>query len=455
MTRSPNLEDISTRLQRIAQLAKEDPKRVFTSLAHHIDTEFLREAYRRTRKDGAPGVDGQTAAAYEENLEENLQSLLNRFHSGSYKAPPVRRVHIPKGNDSSKTRPIGVPTFEDKILQRAVTMVLEAVYEQNFLDCSYGFRPGRSAHQAVGDLRERLMTMGGGWVLEADIQGFYDNLDHSQLRGFLDQRVRDGVLRRAIDKWLKAGVMEEGELSHPTTGTPQGGVVSPILSNIYLHKVLDEWFENEVKPRLGGRAFLIRFADDFVVVFQRETDARRVLEVLPKRFGKYGLCLHPDKTRLVRFERPRRKPEPRQPHEGPRSFDLLGFTHFWGKSRQGFWVVKRKTASDRFTRFLKRANQWCQRNRHAPIAWQHARLLSKLRGHYEYYGLPGNSKSLNSLHHWVKRIWRKWLGRRSRTSDMTWERFNLLLERHPLPNPRICSVPAVAQRTRDPRNRMR
>jgi RNA-directed DNA polymerase len=455
MTRSPNLEDISTRLQRIAQLAREDPKRVFVSLAHHIDTELLREAYRLTRKDGAPGVDGQTAAAYEENLEENLQSLLDRFKTGSYKAPPVRRVHIPKGSDPSKTRPIGVPTFEDKVLQRAVTMVLEVVYEQDFLDCSYGFRPGRSAHQAIRDLRERLMSMGGGWILEADIQSFYDNLDHSQLRGFLDQRVRDGVLRRAIDKWLRAGVMEEGILSHPTTGTPQGGVVSPILSNIYLHKVLDEWFEEEVKPRLGGAAILTRFADDFVVVFQRETDARRVLEVLPKRFGKYGLCLHPDKTRLVRFERPRRKPEPRQPHEGPRSFDFLGFTHYWEKSRQGSWVVKHKTASDRFTRALKRANQWCQRNRHAPIAWQHARLLSKLRGHYEYYGLPGNSKCLNSVHHWVKRIWRKWLGRRSRTSDMTWERFNLLLERYPLPNPRVCPVPAVAQRTRDSRNRMR
>lgn len=227
MTRSPNLEDISTRLQRIAQLAREDPKRVFVSLAHHIDVELLWEAYRRTRKDGAPGVDGQTAAVYEETLEENLQGLLDRFKSGSYKAPPVRRVYIPKGNDPSKTRPIGVPTFEDKILQRAVTMVLEAVYEQDFLDCSYGFRPERSAHQAIGRLREGLMSMGGGWILEADIQGFYDILDHSQLRGFLDQRVRDGVLRRAIDKWLKAGVMEEGNLSHPATGTPQGGVVTP------------------------------------------------------------------------------------------------------------------------------------------------------------------------------------------------------------------------------------
>lgn len=439
MTRSPNLETVSTRLQRIAQLAREDRKRVFMSLAHHIDLELLREAYRLTRKDGAPGVDGQTAAAYEEKLEENLQSLLDRFKSGRYKAPPVRRVYIPKGNDPAKTRPIGVPTFEDKVLQRAVTMVLEAVYEQDFLDCSYGFRPGRSAHQAIGDLWKGLMAMEGGWILEADIQGFYDNLDHSQLRSFLDQRVHDGVLRRTLDKWLKAGVLEAGNLSHPTTGTPQGGVASPLLSNIYLHKVLDEWFEEAIKPRLRGRAFLIRFADDFVLVFQLETDARRVLEVLPKRFDKYGLRLHPDKTRLVYFKQPRREAEPReeQPKEGPRSFDFLGFTHFWEKSRRGNWVVKRKTASDRITRFLRRINLWCQGHRHAPIVWQHAQLLSKLRGHNGYYGITGNSRALSSVHHWVMRIWRKWLSRRSRTSNLTWERFNLLLKRHPLPSPRI------------------
>ena len=440
MTRSPNLGNVSTKLQRIAQLAKEEPKRVFVSLAHHIDVDFLREAYRRTRKDGAPGVDGQTGTAYEENLEENLRSLLDRFKSGSYKAPPVRRVYIPKGSNPGAKRPIGMPTFEDKVLQRAVAMELEAVYEQDFLDCSYGFRPGRSAHQAIGTLWKGLTEMEGGWVLEADIEGFYDNLDHGQLRGFLDQRVRDGVLRRSIDKWLKAGVMEEGTFSHPSTGTPQGGVISPLLSNIYLHKVLDEWFEAEVKPRLVGQALLIRFADDFVVVFQRESDARRVLEVLPKRFGKYGLRLHSDKTRLVRFERPRRsEPGESQPPEEPRSFDFLGFTHYWDKSRRGKWVVKRKTAPDRINRFLRQLNAWCRGNRHKPLAEQHVELLSKLRGHYGYYGIIGNSKALSSLHHWTKRIWLKWLGRRSRRPNrLSWERFNLLLERYPLPNPRIC-----------------
>jgi len=442
MTRSPNLERVSTRLQRIAQLAREAPKRAFLSLAHHIDIDLLREAYRRTRKDSAPGVDGQTAAAYQENLEENLQSLLDRFKSGRYQAPPVRRAYIPKGSDRTKKRPIGIPTFEDKILQRAVAMVLEAVYEQDFLDCSYGFRPGRSAHQAIRNLWEGLMAMGGGWVLEADIQSFYDTLDRSQLREFLDQRVRDGVIRRALDKWLKAGVLEGGILSHPLGGTPQGGVISPLLSNIYLHEVLDTWFEAEVKPRLEGEAFLIRFADDFVLVFQRERDARRVLEVLPKRFGKYGLSLHPDKTRLVRFHRPGRKPEPgrTRPHEEPKSFGFLGFTHFWERSRRGTWLVKRKTASDRITRFLRQTNEWCQGNRHTPLSWQQSQLLSKLRGHSGYYGITGNSKSLSSVHHWVKRIWRKWLSRRSRDSSLPWERFNLLLKRYPLPNLRICHV---------------
>lgn len=442
MTRSPNLESISTRLQRIAQLAREDPKRAFLSLSHPIDIDLLREACRRTRKDSAPGVDGQTSAAYQENLEENLQSLLDRFKSGRYQAPPVRRAYVPKGSDPSKKRPIGMPTFEDKVLQRAVAMLLEAVYEQDFLDCSYGFRPERSAHQAIRQLWKVLMAMGGGWVLEADIQSFYDNLDRRQLRGFLDQRVRDGVIRRALDKWLKAGVMEGGTLSHPTAGTPQGGVISPLLSNIYLHEVLDTWFEATVKPRLHGEAFLIRFADDFVLVFQWESDARRVLEVLPKRFGKYGLSLHPDKTRLVRFEQPGRKAEPGEtrPHEEPRSFDFLGFTHFWGRSRRGNWLVKRKTASDRMTRFLRQLNQWCQDNRHAPIAWQQTQLLSKLRGHSGYYGITGNSKSLSSVHHWAKRIWRKWLSRRSQKSALTWDRFNRLLKRYPLPNLRICQA---------------
>jgi RNA-directed DNA polymerase len=433
----PSSEDTSTKLQRIAELASQAPEMAFTSLSHHMDTEFLREAHRRVRKDGAVGVDGQTAAEYEVRLEENLQSLLGRFKSGTYQAPPVRRAYIPKGDGSGRQRPLGIPTFEDKILQRAVAMVLEAVYEQDFLDCSYAFRPGRSAHQALAALWQGVMDMGGGWVIDLDIQSFYDTLDHGHLRSFLDRRVRDGVLRRTIGKWLKAGVLEAGAVRRSEEGTPQGGVISPVLSNIYLHEVLDVWFDKVVKPRLAGRAVLVRYADDALLVFSCEDDARRVMDVLPKRFERYGLTLHPVKTRLVDF-----RPEVRRHDEpgdggGEHSFDVLGFTLYWGKSRAGRWVVKRKTATKRVSATLRRITAWCRRNRHAPVREQHETLVQKLRGHYAYYGLTGNSRSLARVAHEVARIWRKWLNRRSWKSRMNWQRFTWLLTRYPLPPPRI------------------
>ena len=310
--------DVSTKQQRIAKLARQSPEMGFTSLAYYIDLDWLLEAYDRTRKDGAVGVDGQDGEDYAVNLMGNLQSLLDRAKSGTYQAPPVRRVHIPKGGSATETRPLGIPTFEDKVLQRAVVMVLEAIYEQDFKDCSYGFRPGRSAHQALDSLWQQTMGIGGGWIVDVDIRKFFDTIDHGHLRDFLKRRVRDGVLLRLIGKWLNAGVLEDGCVTHPEEGSPQGGVVSPILSNIFLHYVLDEWFEREVQPRLKGRAFLIRYADDFVMGFSREEDARRVMDVLPKRFEKYGLTIHPEKTRLVPFERPgrvrdRANPERRNP----------------------------------------------------------------------------------------------------------------------------------------------
>lgn len=304
MAGTPSTVNVSTRLKRIAELAKEAPGMAFTTLAHHIDVDLLRVAYGLTRKDGATGVDGQTAKSYERNLEANLRSLLDRFKSGTYQAPPVRRVYIPKG-DGSKTRPIGIPTFEDKVLQRAMCMVLEAIYEQDFRDCNDGFRPGRSAHQALDALWTGLMKMNGGVVLELDIQKFFDNLDHGHLRNFLDLRIRDGVIRRMIDKWLKAGVLEEGSIHYPRSGSPQGGVVSPILSNLFLHEVLDCWFQDVVKARMRGQVVLVRYADDAVIGFSCEEDAKRVMAVLSKRFEKYGLTLHPEKTRLVPFHRPR------------------------------------------------------------------------------------------------------------------------------------------------------
>lgn len=449
MERTSSLENVSTKLQRIAELAREAPDLVFTTLAHHVDVELLREAYRRTRKTGAVGVDGQTAESYAANLELNLRSLLDRFKSGTYKAPPVRRVHIPKG-DGTSTRPIGIPTFEDKVLQRAVAMVLEAVYEQDFLDCSHGFRPRRSAHVALESLRTELMDMKGGWVLELDIQSFFDALDHGHLRHFLDQRVRDGVLRRAIDKWLKAGVLENGSLKLSSEGTPQGGVISPLLANVYLHEVLDKWFETVVKPRLRGRGVMLRYADDAVLVFSSESDARRVLAVLPKRFGKYGLTLHPMKTRLIEFLRPRRGPKADDLRRKARSwsFDLLGFTHYWGKSRRGAWVVKRKTASSRFRRSLKRVAVWCREHRHWSVAEQRRVLAEKLRGHDAYYGITGNASSLCRFHTEVQRTWRKWLSRRSQAAFISWDRFCRLLERHPLPPARV--VHSIYRRSANP-----
>ncbi len=429
MTGTPISEDISTRLQRIANLAKEDPQRAFLSLSHYIDIDFLREAHRRTRKDGAVGVDGQTAAAYEEKLEDNLQDLLGRFKSGRYIAPPVRRTYIPKG-DGTAMRPIGIPTFEDKVLQRAVSMVLEAVYEQDFLDCSYGFRPDRSARGALEVLWKKAMDMGGGWILDVDIKSFFDSISHSQLRGFLNQRVRDGVLRRSIDKWLAAGVTEAGAVTHLDAGTPQGGVVSPLLANIYLHEVVDRWFESDVRPRLRSRAFMIRYADDMVFVFALEADARMVKDMLAEQLGRHALSLHPTKTRILEF-RPRGGASGR----GPESFDFLGFTHYWARSRKGSWVVKRKTAASRFRRTLKRLSEWCRRNRHRPIGWQQKRLVQALRGHYNYFGVNGNWSALDRLRNATRGIWRKWLNRRSQNNHMPWEKFAKLLKRYPLPVP--------------------
>jgi len=431
----PRSETISTRQQTIATRARQAPELSFTSLNHHIDMAWLLEAYRRTRKDGAPGVDGQTADAYAEHLEDNLRDLLDRAKSGRYRAPAVKRVHIPKG-DGSTTRPIGVPTFEDKILQRAVAMVLEPIYEQDFLDCSYGFRPGRSALQALQVWRDELMRIGGGWIIELDVERFFDTLDKAQLRTFLRRRVRDGVLLRLIGKWLRAGVLEDGAVWYPDAGTPQGGVASPLLANIFLHYVLDTWFEQDIKPRLKRRAVLIRYADDAVLGFSQEEDARRVLAVLPKRLGKYGLSLHPEKTRLIDF-RPPRRGGPGGPSQLPRrrTFDLLGFTHYWTKSRRGHWVIKQKTAADRLSRAVKRVGQWCRDHRHLPVTAQQRELAMKVRGHYAYYGITGNAWMLRRFQTAVLRRWRYWLDRRSQRSYWTWERLTRLLFRLPMPPP--------------------
>jgi RNA-directed DNA polymerase len=427
--------DVYTRRRRIASLAEANPEMGFTSLHHLIDLDWLVEAWHKTRKSGSPGVDGQTADQYEKNLMQNLQNLLDRFRSGRYKAPPVLRKHIPKGS-GTETRPIGIPTLEDKILQRAIVMLIEPIYEQDFYDGSYGFRPRRGAHDALQDVRETIKRFGGGWVLEVDLRKFFDTLNHVHLRELVQHRVRDGVVRRHIGKWLKAGVMEDGNISRPDSGSPQGGVISPLLSNVYLHYVLDLWFEQDVRPRMRGRVKLIRYADDFVIVFADHKDAVRVMEVLPKRFSRFDLTVHPDKTRLIDFRHPQHVSRRGSGGSQVGTFDLLGFTIYWGKSYNGVPVVRTKTMSSRVTRAIRNIAQWCRQNRHRPIHEQWVKLCQKVRGHYAYYGVPGNHRSMRNFLEHVTRGWQKWLARRNRKRRMPWERFSRLLKRYPLPRPK-------------------
>lgn len=424
--------------------AQRSPKIAFTSLAHYIDLEWLIEAFHRTRKDGAAGIDDVTGKQYADNLNENLQNLLDRLKSGTYKAPPVKRKHIPKGT-SGETRPIGIPTFEDKIVQRAVVMLLEPIYEHDFYDGSFGFRPKRSAHQALQEVWNATMEVAGGWVLEVDIRKFFDTIDHGQLQELVSQRIRDGVIRRLIGKWLNAGVMEDGNITYSDEGTPQGGVISPLLANIYLHYVLDEWFEQIVKPLMQGKCRLIRFADDFVIVFQKKYDADRVMKVISKRFEKCGLAVHPEKTKLIDFRAPyhyercreEKLNDNRNKCGKPETFDLLGFTHYWDKTRKGNWAVTRKTMKSRLARSIQRIRQWCRENRHKPVREQWEKLKAKANGHYAYYGITGNIRSLKEFLWQTERQWKYWLNRRNRENNMTWEKFRLFKECYPLPSPKI------------------
>lgn len=426
-------ESVSTKQRRIAELARTNPKMAFTSLNHHLDEEWLRHAYDLTRKDGAVGTDGRTATDYEANLEQNLRDLLGRIKSGRYFAPPVRRVHIPKADGT--TRPLGIPTFEDKVAQRAIVLLLEPIYEQDFMPCSYGFRPGRSAHQALRDLRSFIMENGARWVLDVDLRKYFDTIDHGHLRTFLARRVTDGVVRKMLDKWLKAGVLEEGQLRRSDMGTPQGGVISPLLANVFLHYVLDEWIATEVGPRMKRKYTLVRFCDDLVMAFEDFLDSRRVLAVLGKRVGRFGLTLHPDKTRMVDFRF--RRPHGRHPATQATTFDFLGFTHVWGKSLKGKNVIYQRTAKVRYARALRNVHEWCKKHRHRPLTEQHARIRRMMLGHYAYYGITGNTERLRWYAHRVEVTWRMWLSRRTRGNPIRWDRFMHILTAHPLPRPRV------------------
>ena len=427
--RSPT---VTPQLQRIAAQAARDPERVFTTLASLIDEDFRGEAYRHTRKSSAPGIDGGTARSSAAPLDEHQRDVHERLRRGRSQTAPVERVWSEKAEGGQ--RPIGKPAFEDTMVQRAVATLLEALYAQDFYDGSYGFRQGRSPHEALQELGQRCMTEGRGWSVDADVSGSFDSIDRPRGREVLRPQVNDGRGLRLIGKWLRAGVMEHGTLPPPETGVVQGGVLSPVLANVFLHHVLDAWFAREGQPRRQGRCFRMRFADDFVIGCEQAGDARKIMAVLPKRVARFGLTLHPTKTAWMAC----RKPEAHQGADrgnGPCTF--LGRTHDWTKARRGGGVMQRRTASTRLRRTKKLRGRWGRRKRHAPLQYQYQRLCSKLRGHCQYYGMQGNFRLLEEVRRFAERAWRSWLSRRSRRSALQWDTFEKLRRTSILPLPRI------------------
>ena len=420
---------------RIAELAKEDRERKFTSIAHLLTVEALKEAFGNLRKEASAGVDGVTYTEYAGGVSENLEKLQDRLKHGKYRAQPLRRIYIPK--EDGRQRPISIPSLEDKIVQKAAADLLEAIDEQDFLDCSYGFRRGRGPQEALDKVGQVICQRPITTILEADISGYFDAIVRSLLMEMIEKRVYDGTILRLIGKWINVGVIEDGRLLVSETGTGQGQVISPLLANIYLHYVLDEWFEEVVKPRLRGEAHEVRFADDFIMGFQYREDAERVRAVLKQRFEKYGLTLHPDKTRLVDFGRKALFQSEKRGGRRPGKFDFLGFTHICKRSRKGYFTIHVRTMRKRLRRSLKAIAAWCRQHRHDPVNEQQQALNRKLRGHYQYYGRSTNSRSLSEFYTRVRQIWQKWLNRRSRGNPMAWPAYQQLLRRHPLLTPRL------------------
>lgn len=425
------LPSMSPGLERVTEAARNNPGELL-SLAHHIDVAALRRSYTRVRNNAAVGVDGVTKEQYGEDLERNLQDLHQRLKSQRYRHQPIRRVLIDK--EGGKKRPIGISALEDKLVQDSLRELLEAIYEQDFLDCSYGFRPGRSAHDALRSLNGAVHRGEVNVVFEADIVSFFDRIDRERLKELLARRLADKSLMRLIGKCLHVGVLDEGVVTTPETGTVQGSTLSPLLANVYLHYVLDLWFELEIKPQLKGKAILVRYCDDFVMGFELREDAEQVNQLLSNRFAVYGLELHPEKTRMVDFRRP---PIRQQGGKGRGTFDLLGFSHYWKRSRRGNWHMAVKTRRARLKRAIGSIYDWCRRHRHQSIPAQHAALKRKLTGHFNYFGVRGNSRSIGAVVFFAQRAWFKWLRRRSQRSRLTWKRFNDLLRDFPLSPPPV------------------
>lgn len=423
------MEKMLTVEMQIADRAKKHPNEALTNLHEFIGEGMLHTSFMDLNKTGASGVDGETWLNYYEERSKRIPQLLAAFKSGKYRAPNIRRVYIPKGE--GKFRPLGLPTVEDKLLQTAVNRVLAPVYEQIFHPASFGFRPGKSQHQALEKLFKEVSFKNKRYIIDADMQNYFGSINHQCLREFLDRRIKDGVIRKMIDKWLKAGILEDGRIEYPVEGTPQGGSISPLLSNVYLHYVLDEWFIEQIQPLLKGESFIIRFADDFLLGFSYMEDAKRVMQVLPKRLGKYGLTLHPEKTKLIELGE--------EKEQQSSTFDFLGFTHYMGKSRKGNSILKRKTSSKKLSASLKRMDEWIKVNRHGRISELIVKLNQKLRGHYGYYGITFNSRRVNSYYEQTKRTLHKWLNRRGgKRTVWNWEQFSKLAKEWvPLLEPKI------------------
>lgn len=426
---------MSPKLHRIAELAREKPERQFFSIAHFLTPEALSVAFHGLRRAASAGIDGVTYADYERDEERNIQELHGRLNRQQYRAQPLRRVYVPK--ETGEQRPISIPCIEDKIVQKAAATLLEAIYEEDFLECSFGFRPGRGPHNALDRVGEVICRRPVSTVLEADISAYFDSIVREHLMGMIEKRIRDSSILRLLRKWMNVGVIDQGRLLVTQTGTGQGQIISPLLANVYLHYVLDEWFEEQVRPRLRGEAHLIRYCDDFIMCFQHREDAERTLQVLHKRFERYGLSLHPRKTRLLDFGRHAAARAKARGEKKPDTFDFLGFTHVATTSRKGRFTIHVRTMRTRIRRSLVAISQWCQAHRHDPVGTQQQALTAKCQGHYQYYGRPTNYRRLWGFYRAVRRIWKKWLNRRTRGKTMGWERYAELLSRHPLPRPKI------------------
>lgn len=430
---------MSQALRRLARKAKEEPQTQFTAMAHLLTAEVYWAAWRRLKKGASTGVDGVTATAYAAHLADNLRALQARVQAKQYRPQPVRRVHLPKAGGG--TRPIGIPAPEDKLVQGAVRLVPEALYEQDFLPCSYGFRPQRSPHQALTALEQALVRQKVSYVLDIDIKRCFDSLDRAHLMRFVQHRVKDRSILRLLRGWLRAGVQEDGGLVSSKTGTPQGGVISPLLANISLHDALDLWAERRMRKTLRGALVLVRYADDVVVGFQYRDDAEAFQQALAARLHQFGLELNTAKTRLLEFGRFAQERAARHGRK-PETFDFLGFTHICGRTRRGAFAVRRKTSRTRLRRVLTATGRWCKVNRHVPVRAQWAILSGKLRGHYQHYGVAGNRNALQGVYTRVVRAGRQWLNRRSQRARMHWRTFTALLRRYPLPRPVLMAVPS-------------